>query len=51
MSNNSHSDLNNSNLQFTFAFLHLDIKEEAGHVIKMAGKTDRRVKGESQLGY
>jgi len=35
----------------TFAFLHLDIKEEAGHVIKMAGKTERRVKGESQLGY
>ena len=38
----SHSKLNKSNLQMlTFAFLHLDIKEEAGHVIKMAENTGR----------
>lgn len=35
----SHSKLNNSNLQMlTFAFFHLDIEEEAGHVIKKGGK-------------
>ncbi len=29
-------------LTFAFLRLHLDINEEAGHVIKMAGKTGRR---------
>ena len=34
-----HSNLNKSNSQtLTFAFLHIDIREEAGHVIKIVEK-------------